>query len=287
MINAWLLAIRPKTLWASVAPVLIGTSMAYEQKVHHWPTALMAFIGALLIQMGTNLTNDYFDFKKGADTADRIGPTRVIQAGLISERSMKIAIGLLGGLALIVGLYLTWRGGWPILLIGIASLLAGFFYTAGPRPLAYLGLGDLFVLIFFGPIAVAGTYYVQALEVNPTVIIAGIPPGLLSVALLTVNNLRDIESDKKAGKRTLAVRWGKSFSKTEYIAAVSLAALIPLLFLKENFHVILTLMIIPWAAPSIRSVLKELDGPALNALLTQTGKLLLVYSLLFSAGWIL
>jgi 1,4-dihydroxy-2-naphthoate octaprenyltransferase len=288
MINNWIIAIRPKTLWASVAPVLIGTVMAYyDQGTFHVPSAFMTLLGALLIQVGTNFTNDYFDFKKGADTFERMGPARVMQTGLISSRSMKIAIGTIGTLAIIVGIYLVWRGGWPIAFIGIASLLSGFLYTAGPYPLAYLGLGDLFVLIFFGPVAVAGTYYVQTLDINPAVIVAGIPPGLLSVAILTVNNLRDAESDRKAGKKTWAVRFGGNFSKIEYIAAILLAALIPLFFLKENFYVIFTLIIIPLAIPSIRTILKKSDGPALNTLLAQTGKLLLIYSLLFSIGWIL
>lgn len=289
-LHPWILAIRPKTLWAAVGPVMIGTAIAFEAGRGDGPSAGAALLGAVLIQIGTNLANDYFDYKKGADTWDRIGPIRATQAGLIRMETMKKGIATAFLLAAAAGLYLIWRGGWPILWIGLFSIASGIAYTAGPCPLAYLGLGDLFVLLFFGPIAVGGTYYVQALEIDTTVLFIGLAPGLLSVAILTVNNLRDIETDRRAGKRTLAVRFGPCFAKFEYLAAVLLAILIPLaVFLdsKEHPYSLLTLAVGFIAIPAFRTLFSKEDPSSLNRLLDSTAKLLLLYSLLFSIGWIL
>jgi 1,4-dihydroxy-2-naphthoate octaprenyltransferase len=288
--SVWIQAARPKTLWAAVAPVLIGTAMAFEAGLGHWPSALAALAGALLIQIGTNFANDYFDYTKGADRYQRLGPTRVTQAGLVTPRAMRAAMTITFLLAVVVGSYLVWRGGWPIVIIGLLSILFGVLYTAGPYPLAYYGWGDIFVLIFFGPVAVGGTYYVQALSINETVLLAGLSPGLFSVAILTVNNLRDIESDARAGKKTLAVRFGRTFAHLEYLLAVLVASLLPVfLSLTTGSHryAMITALVPLAAIPAIRGVFGKAEGRALNDILAATGKLLLLYSVLFSIGWLL
>ncbi|MFA5060113.1 MAG: 1,4-dihydroxy-2-naphthoate polyprenyltransferase [Candidatus Omnitrophota bacterium] len=286
----WLLAIRPKTLPAAIAPVIIGTAMAASDHRFHFFSALAALLGALLIQILANLTNDYFDFKKGADTNERIGPTRVMQAGLINSKQMKIAIAIVVGLIGLVTAFLFFRGGIPIAIIGVLSIICAFLYTAGPFSLGYLGLGEVFVFIFFGLVAVTGTYFVQALTIKPIVLIAGIAPGLLSVAILTVNNLRDLDQDRKAGKKTLAVRFGRAFAIMEYFYSIVIAAFVPLIlfFITVSHSYALTSMIILLlAAPAMRTVFTKTDGPVLNETLAYTGQLLFIYSLLFSLGWIL
>ena len=233
-VAVWILAARPKTLWASISPVVIGIAMAFGDGGFHAPAALVALACSVLIQVATNFANDLFDYQKGADTEARQGPMRVTQAGLVTPGMMKRGILVVLTLTLLGGLYLIWRGGWPAALIGVLSVTAGLLYTGGPRPLGYLGLGDLFVLIFFGPVAVAGTYYVQALTVNATVIVAGLAPGLLSVAILAVNNLRDADEDRRTGKRTLAVRFGPGFTRAEYIIAVVVACILPLVLYLDS-----------------------------------------------------
>ena len=283
------MAIRPKTLTASIAPVMIATAMAAGDGIHHFPTAVVCLLAALAIQIGTNLANDYFDFKKGADTSERTGPTRVTQAGLISPSAMKIAIGVAFGLAILAAYFLVKRGGLPIAVIGVLSIFSGLFYTAGPRPLGYLGLGDLFVLIFFGPVAVAGTYYVQSFEINMAVIISGLAPGLISVGILAINNLRDIETDAKSQKRTLAVRFGRSFAQSEYLFSILTASLIPVIIyylIDDHKDILFSTIIAILAIPTLKIVLTRTDGPSLNKALGFTGLLLLIYSILFSAGWI-
>jgi len=289
-LRIWILAARPKTLWATVAPVLIGTAMAFEAKAGHWPSALAALVGAVLIQIGTNFANDYFDFKKGADQHERLGPTRMTQAGLIKPDSMRTATIIAFSLALMVGIYLVWRGGWPIAVIGLLSILLGIMYTGGPYPLGYHGLGEIFVLVFFGPVAVGGTYYVQALDINSIVLLAGLPPGLFSVAILTVNNLRDIESDRLAGKKTMAVLFGRTFARTQYFVSIALASVLPVLFClttQRHFYSSLTVLVLLAAVPAFKTLLGKTDGPALNNVLAATGMLLLLYSVIFSVGWLL
>jgi 1,4-dihydroxy-2-naphthoate octaprenyltransferase len=288
-VHIWWLAARPKTLPAAVAPVLIGTSIALADGAFHWPAALAAALGALLIQIGTNLANDYFDFKNGADTAERLGPVRVTQAGLVTPAQTKAATAVAFGLALLVGGYLVYRGGWPIVTIGLLSILFGVLYTGGPYPLGYNGLGDSFVLIFFGPIAVAGTHYVQTLTWSLEAAIAGFAPGCFSVAILTVNNLRDLDNDNRAGKRTLPVRFGRRFAMVEYIAmlllACSLPAVMVLVFEASRWTLLAALTLLP-AVSAIRAV-ATVTGRELNDTLAATGRLLLVFSLLFSIGWLL
>lgn len=285
----WLQAARPRTLWAAVAPVVIGTAMAYGDGGFHWPSALTALVCAVLIQIATNFANDLFDFEKGADTELRQGPLRVTQAGWVGPETMKRATLLVLALTLLGGVYLIWRGGWPIAVIGAASIAAGILYTGGPYPLGYAGLGDVLVLVFFGPVAVAGTYYVQALHVDAAVFIAGFAPGLLSVAILTVNNLRDMEEDSRTGKKTLAVRFGRGFARGEYILSVGAACLLPLLLYSssgQRAYSVVAAAVLLAAIPAFRTVL-SVSGPRLNPLLAYTAKLLLLYSALFSAGWVL
>jgi 1,4-dihydroxy-2-naphthoate octaprenyltransferase len=288
--NPWILAIRPKTLPAAIAPVAIGTAMAFGDGLFHAMSALMALSAALFIQIGTNLANDYFDFKKGADTADRQGPLRVTQAGLIKPDVVLKAAIIFFVLAGLSSIYLIHRAGMCILIITIASITSGIFYTAGPKPLGYLGLGDLFVLVFFGPVAVGGTYYTQGLEINWAVIAAGLGPGFLSMAVLAINNLRDIDTDRKAGKLTLAVRFGRSFAMSEYLFCIIAAALTPfaVVLITDDHQGIAAASLIGFCAiPCVKAAFTLIDGAGLNKVLGQTGRLLLIYSALFSIGWVL
>ena len=288
--NVWILAARPKTLGAGIAPVLMGLALAAGDRAAHVPSFLCALLGSILIQIGTNFANDYFDHQKGADTPNRIGPLRVTQAGLISPHIMWRATVLVFLAACLPGLYLVWRGGWPIVAIGLASIVCGLLYTGGPLPFGYLGLGDFFVLVFFGPVAVAGTYYVQTLTVTSTSLIAGIAAGLFSVAILVVNNLRDIEQDRVAGKHTLAVRFGRSFARWEYATALVLGAIaIPVLLaiLTGRWGVLFGALALVAAIRVLRTVFTSEDGEKLNEALATTGKLLLLFSVLFSLGWFL
>jgi 1,4-dihydroxy-2-naphthoate octaprenyltransferase len=288
-LKTWLLAARPKTLWAGAVPVLMATAMAYAAGEHHLPAAGFALLGALLIQIGTNFANDYFDFLKGADTPDRVGPLRATQAGLVTPTQMRNATLLVFTLALLCGAYLIHRGGWPILFLGLVSIACGILYTGGPYPLAYLGLGDLFVFLFFGLAATSGTYYVQALHIPPNVWIAAIAPGLFSVAILTVNNLRDIQGDRRANKRTLPARFGPTFARYEYTLSLAIAILIIPAWLAirtNNLYVLLPSLTCLFTYPTLRRVWRE-EGAALNQALAATGKLLLLYGILFTIGWLL
>jgi 1,4-dihydroxy-2-naphthoate octaprenyltransferase len=289
-LQIWIEAARPKTLPAAASPVIMGSAMAYAEGVFYWLAALTAFICALLIQIGTNYANDYYDFLKGADTENRIGPTRATQAGLVSPNAMKNAVIFVFTLAFIVGLYLVYRGGWPILAIGVASILFGILYTGGPSPLGYNGTADIFVLVFFGPIAVGGTYYVQTLDISTPVLIAGLAPGFISTAILAVNNLRDFQTDRLAGKKTLIVRFGVKFGRFEYLCCLLVSAIIPVIltfFYGGSPYAMLSLLAIVAALPSIQTVLKIAADPVLNKVLANTGKTLFLYSLLFSAGWLI
>jgi len=286
--KTWILAARPKTLWAAVAPVIIGTAMAYGDAKVHWLSAALAALGAVFIQIGTNFANDYYDHLHGADEGERLGPLRATQAGLVKPRTMKTATIIAFTLAFIAGIYLIYRGGLPILIIGLFSILFGVLYTGGPFPLGYYGLGDIFVLIFFGFVAVGGTYYVQALEINRMVLLAGVAPGLFSMAILTVNNFRDINTDREAGKKTLAVRFGETFARLEYLLSVTVACLIPVvlcLLAPGHFFVLIASLGLLLAIPSIRLVFREKPGVVFNKVLADTGKLLLIFSLLFAIGW--
>lgn len=285
----WLLAIRPKTLPAGIAPVLIGIAMAFGDGGFHAPSALACLVGALLIQIGTNLANDYFDFKKGADV-NRVGPTRVTQAGIIKPQTVLGAALLVFALAALVSVYLVYRAGWVIAIIAVSAIVSGLLYTAGRKPLGYLGLGEFFVFIFFGPVAVAGTYFVQTFDVNLAVVVAGIAPGFLSCAILAVNNLRDIDGDKKVGKRTLAVRFGRDFALCEYLFCVLTVTIIPfVIYLITNDHwgMITSSIVGFFAIGTVKTVMTKTDPASLNKALVETGLLLLIYSSIFSLGWVL
>ncbi len=286
-IQIWLLACRPKTLAAGAAPVIVGAALAAKAGHFSLPTAMIILITALLIQIGTNLANDYFDFAKGADNEERIGPLRVTQAGLVSPGRMKGAMQMVLLAAGLLGLYLVWHGGWPILIIGILSLSFAVLYTGGPAPLGYLGLGDVFVFVFFGPVAVCGTYYLLASAFEWQVFFAGCAIGLLSTAILVVNNLRDIETDAKCGKKTLAVRFGAHVARLEYGLLLLSAMLLPVfMFLMgfSNAGALLPCLFILPAIPVLKTIFCEKDKRKLNTALAQTARLLTVYSLLFCIG---
>lgn len=287
MPSPWLLAARPKTLPAAAAPVLVGIAVAWAEGVFVLLPALAALLGALLIQIGTNFANDYFDFVQGADTAERIGPTRAVAAGLLTPAAMKRGFIVAFALAFLVGIYLVVRGGWPIVAIGLASIASGIAYTAGRHSLAYLGLGDLFAFVFFGPVAVAGTHYVQALAWSPAALLASIPIGCLVVAILVVNNVRDVDTDRTAGKRTLPARFGRTFGRIEYMVLLIAAYLTPIAFLatgRAGWLTLLPLATLPLAVPPLRVVLGSTEGPALNRALAHTARLLAVFGLLWAAG---
>lgn len=287
-LQIWLLAARPKTLPAAAAPVVVGTAAAIAGQVFRPGPALAALLGALLIQIGTNFANDVFDFKKGADTTTRLGPLRVTQAGLLSPRQVMVGMWLTFGAAALVGLYLIMVGGWPIVVIGLLSIASGIAYTAGPFPLGYNGLGDLFVFIFFGLVAVCGTYYVQAGTVSPAAFWTAIPMGLLATAILVVNNLRDVDTDRAAGKKTLAVRFGAKGAQVEYFLLVGLAYLIPLLMWLTGVStpwVLLAWLSLPLVGPLVQLIMHE-KGRPLNQALAGTARLELVYGFLFSVGLI-
>ncbi|PSQ68968.1 MAG: 1,4-dihydroxy-2-naphthoate polyprenyltransferase [Bacteroidetes bacterium QH_2_67_10] len=284
-VGVWVQAARPQTLGAAVAPVVVGTAMAVEAGAFHAVSALCAALGAVFIQIGTNFSNDYLDFVKGADRESRRGPTRATQAGWVSVKAMRRATILTFALAFASGLYLIWRGGWPVLAIGLCSIASGVWYTAGRWSLAYLGLADLFVLVFFGPVAVGGTYYVQALTVNGPVLVAGMAPGLLATGILLINNLRDREEDARANKKTLVVRFGRSFGRALYAACMAGAALVPVVLVARTGRHAAAL-----AASGVALLLCRLwqandDPRALNPLLARTARLLVAYSLVFSVGW--
>jgi 1,4-dihydroxy-2-naphthoate polyprenyltransferase len=285
-LGAWVLASRPKTLSAAAVPVLVGTACASARGEVKWGPALAALLGALLLQVGANFANDVFDFEKGADTAARLGPTRAVQAGLLSARSMRRGMLLVFGLALVVGLYLTWHSGPVILLIGGASIASAIAYTGGPYPLGYHGLGDVFVFIFFGLVAVCGTALVEIGRVPGLAFACAIPVGALATAILVVNNLRDRVTDLGAGKRTLAVRYGRAFALSQYRALLALSYLTPLALLllgRTGPEILVTFLSLPLAIKTERAVTAS-EGRALNPLLAATAKLLAVFGLLFALG---
>ncbi|PSQ84167.1 MAG: 1,4-dihydroxy-2-naphthoate polyprenyltransferase [Bacteroidetes bacterium QS_7_67_15] len=288
-VGVWVQAARPQTLGAAVAPVVVGTAMAVEAGAFHAVSALCAALGAVFIQIGTNFSNDYLDFVKGADRESRRGPTRATQAGWVSVKAMRRATILTFALAFASGLYLIWRGGWPVLAIGLCSIASGVWYTAGRWSLAYLGLADLFVLVFFGPVAVGGTYYVQALTVNGPVLVAGMAPGLLATGILLINNLRDREEDARANKKTLVVRFGRATGRRLYAACVIGAALVPVALVSwtdGHAWALAAVGVAVGAAPLLCRLWQANDDPrALNPLLARTARLLVAYSLVFSVGW--
>jgi len=284
--SAWWLAIRPATLTASAAPVLVGAGAAWAEGKFALGPALAALLGASLLQVGANFANDVFDFERGADTADRLGPQRATQQGWVTAGQMKRAMWLAFAGATAVGLYLTYVAGWPVLALGLLSIAAAYLYTGGPKPYGYLGLGDLAVFLFFGFGAVAGTYYVQAHVVSQLALLASIPIGALATAILVVNNLRDIETDARAGKYTLAVRLGDRPTRVYYLALLAVAYLVPLGLWWRGLSsgwVLIAWLSLPLALQLARRLRHE-RGLALNGCLVLTARLEVVFGLLFALG---
>lgn len=281
----WIGAARLRTLPAAVVPVVVGTACAAASGGVSPGPALAALAGALAIQIGTNFANDVFDAERGADGPDRIGPTRAVAAGLISAAAMKRAMIAAFGVAALFGIYLVAVAGWPVVAIGVASIVSGIAYTGGPWPLGYHGLGDVFVFVFFGLVAVCGTALVQLGRVPCLAIAAAVPVGALATAILVVNNLRDRASDERAGKRTLAVRLGRRGGLVEYTALIAVAYAVPLaLAVAGRPTAVLPLLSAPVAIARIRDVIAAADGPAFNRCLAATAQLLLLHGGLFAAG---
>lgn len=287
-IQVWINAIRPKTLPAGILPVVIGSALAYSDKKFAMLPALVALICAILIQITTNFINEIYDHRKGADTPDRLGPVRAVATGLIPEKTMiRVSIAVVV-VTFILGLYLVVRGGLPVLLIGIVSLVLAWAYTGGPFPLAYKGLGDIFVFIFFGVVAVTCTYYVQSMELSGASFVASISPGALATNILGINNIRDIPTDTKVNKRTLAVRIGAENARRLYVLLTASAFIAPLLLYFEGYGlwVLLPFLSLPLGI-SIVSKLYKMSGKELNELLGATGKLMTIHGFLLSVGLIL
>jgi 1,4-dihydroxy-2-naphthoate polyprenyltransferase len=281
--KAWMLAIRPRTLPAAATGVVMGSALAWNDGFFRLDAALACLLTALLLQIGSNLANDVFDFERGTDTPERLGPVRVTQAGLLTPSQVKYGMGVVFGLAALFGSYLAWLGGWPIIVIGIAAILSAIAYTGGPFPLGYYGLGDLFVFIFFGLASVAGTYYVQAGFVSAAAWWMTIPPGLIITAILVVNNLRDLQNDRKAGKHTLAVLLGERTTKTQYLICMITAYLVlpPAAWMDViPWSSLLAWFSLPLAVRATHLVFTE-SGRPLNAALAGTGQTALLFSILF------
>jgi 1,4-dihydroxy-2-naphthoate polyprenyltransferase len=288
-VRIWLAAARPKTLIASLSPVLLGTTLSLSDGVFHPWVLLLTLLTALGIQISTNLANDYFDFLKGADSIERKGPLRVMQAGYVTRTKMQRAITLSLILSFLLGCPLIYRGGAVVACLLVLSLALSLLYTAGPYSLAYLGLGELFVIVFYGPIAVSGTYYLQTLCFSKEACLAGLSTGCIATAILIANNVRDIEEDRKAHKKTLPVRFGKTFGMIEYVAMLFMALLPILFFYRSHPFSLLTFLIFIPAFPLMRAMLSEkIHTPALlNQIFAHTGKLLFLFTLLFCIGWML
>ena len=286
----WWLAFRPKTLPASIAPVIVGSALAGFYNTFQIIPAVIAGICSMLLQIGVNLANDYYDYVKGTDTDERLGPTRVTKSNLISARQVKIVTYMVFLLAVLFGLYLIKIGGWPILIIGIVSIISALLYSGGPFPYGYRGLGDVFVFIFFGLIAVNGTFYVQALTFNYVVFLSSLPVGFLITAILVVNNLRDIPTDKKTGKHTLAVIMGEKNTKVEFLVLMTVSYLIPVILsvlkLIPVWGALLSLLSLPLAVKDIKFVFTR-NGTELNKALAKTAQIALLYCISFSIGVLL
>ncbi len=286
--NAWLLAARPRTLAVAVGPIAVATAVASSEGGARLLPALAALLGAVLLQLGSNFANDVFDFEKGADTDDRVGPPRATQLGLLTPAQMKQGMWCVFGAAVLVGLYLVYVGGWPIVAIGVASIVAAITYTGGPWPFGYHGLGDVMVFLFFGIVAVVGAFYVQTLAATSSALLASLPVGALATATLVVNNVRDRETDIVAGKRTMAVRLGARGGRLEYVALVSFAYwMLPIFHLvcERSLFVYLPLLSLPRACQLLDRVYRNDDPAVLNPALGATAQLGLVYSVLLAIGW--
>jgi 1,4-dihydroxy-2-naphthoate octaprenyltransferase len=284
------MAARPRTLPAAIAPVLVGTALGVTVADLRVGGFVAALLGAILIQVGTNLSNDYSDARRGADTEERLGPVRVTAGGLVPPRQVLIATYVTFALAVLCGVYLVSIAGPILLAIGAASILAGVLYTGGPRPYGYEGLGEVFVFLFFGLVAVTGSYYVQTEEVTWEAFLLAVPVGLLAAAILVVNNVRDLETDRRAGKRTVAVRLGRPRTRTIFGLMVYLAFLtapLPWAFGALSPWLLLPWLLFPVAVMLVRQVRTHTDGPTLNRALARTGMLEFGFCVLLSAGLLL
>jgi 1,4-dihydroxy-2-naphthoate polyprenyltransferase len=284
------MAARVRTLPAAVAPVLVGTALSATERDLRVGGFVAALLGAIFIQVGTNLSNDYSDARRGADADDRLGPVRVTAGGLVPPRQVLVATYVSFGAAVLCGVYLVWLAGPILLAIGAASILAGVLYTGGPRPYGYEGLGEVFVFAFFGIVAVTGSYYVQAEQVDWEAFVLAVPVGLLASAILVVNNIRDLESDRRAGKRTLAVRLGRERARTLYglmVYGAFVTAPLPWVLGALSAWLLLPLVLVPVAVTLVRIVRAHSDGPTLNQALARTGMLQLAFCVLLSAGLLL
>jgi 1,4-dihydroxy-2-naphthoate octaprenyltransferase len=289
-LRLWIAAARPRTLPAAVAPVLVGTALAGTGGVFRPLAFVCALIGSVFIQIGTNLSNDYSDARRGADTEDRLGPVRVTAGGLMPPRQVLVGTYVAFGIAVAAGAYLIAIAGWQLLVVGAASILAGVLYTGGPRPYGYEGLGEVFVFLFFGVVAVVGSYYVQTEDLSWIAFALSVPVGLLVSAILVVNNIRDIETDRRAGKRTLAVRLGRERTRVLFAVMIGVAFVVPIaVWLAGGLSawLLLTLAALPLVPPLVRTVSTRSDGPSLNRALADTGRLVAVFSLLLAAGELL
>lgn len=289
-LRLWVEAARPQTLAAAVIPVITGAALAFQANMLNGINTTVALVCAILIQIGTNFANDYFDFIKGSDTEERIGFRRATSAGLIAPKEMLNATIFTMVFAFFLGLYLVWSAGWIVLVIGVLSLIFGILYTGGPFPLGYNGLGDLFVFIFFGLVAVMTTYYVNALEWSEESFWASLAIGALCVNILVVNNLRDVEQDRKSGKRTLGVLFGEQVLKLEYLIMVTLAFAIPLFFYAQfhyNQWILLPLISLPLAIYYVYRIWTETNKSQLNPMLERTAQFMVIFGFLFSIGIVL
>ncbi|HWA29189.1 MAG TPA: 1,4-dihydroxy-2-naphthoate polyprenyltransferase [Lacunisphaera sp.] len=283
----WLEAARPKTLPAAVIPVMVGTALAAAHGSADYISAVICLTFSLLVQIGTNFANDYFDFVQGADTAERVGPRRAVAAGLIAPHAMLTATSLVLGLAFAVGLLLVRQGGWILLPIGIVSIVCAIAYTGGPFPLGYNGLGDVFVFIFFGLVAVDTTFYVQTGRVTPDVTSCAAAVGLLAANILVANNYRDVETDARAGKKTLVVRFGRKFAMWQYALSALVALLCPVALLLTGGYrwpVLLPLVLVPWGSRLTHRLGRSCEPAEQIAILGDTAKFLAAFGLLLSAG---
>jgi len=285
-LNSWIIAGRPKTLLAALVPVMVGSAVAFNENKLVIIYSIVALMCSILIQVGTNYANDLYDFINGADNEKRKGPRRVLASGLISVKEMRLGIIFTFGLAFLLGLYLVYEGGIVILVIGVLSILAGLAYTAGPFPLAYNGLGDIFVFMFFGIVGTVGTYYLHTRELNLVSFVASVPVGALITNILVVNNYRDIEEDKAAGKYTLAVKFGKTFSRYQFISLTIISFLVPaVLYIFFNYSILIFLPYLTFpAAYKIIVMLYKLNGMELNKTLELTARLSALFGILFSIG---
>jgi 1,4-dihydroxy-2-naphthoate octaprenyltransferase len=289
-LRLWAVAARPRTLPAAIAPVLVGSSLAIRDGDFHAVRCVAALVGSVFIQIGTNLSNDYSDARRGADTDDRLGPVRVTAGGLMPPRRVLTGTYVAFGIAVAAGAYLAAVAGWELLVVGVVSIAAGVLYTGGPRPYGYEGLGEVFVFLFFGVVAVVGSYYVQAEELTWEAFALSVPVGLLAAAILVVNNVRDADTDRRAGKRTLAVRLGRDRARRLFAAMLALSFAAPIATAAAgglSWWIALPLVAAGLAPPLHSTVATQTDGPSLNAALADTGRLLAIFSLLLSTGVLL